>query len=128
MLFRSKWLFLDDFRAIDDDFILIHRSNRRINPSYNYEKIIKENKNVSFLVCNNTDLYLDGYKIFRPSNIKEMAVIISKSNLFIGNQSAPLALASSLDVPRLAVLDLDFNNYIFYENESKYSNNIKCFI
>jgi ADP-heptose:LPS heptosyltransferase len=127
-----KWIYLDEFNEEYRDCVLIHRSNRRINPKYDYSQLIDEcnkyNQNVCFLICDETDLYIDGYAKYSPKNIKEMAVIINSCRYFVGNQSAPLALASSLDKQRLAVLDLDFNNYMFYKNEINYSTNIKCFI
>jgi ADP-heptose:LPS heptosyltransferase len=127
-----KWIFLNLKEDCLKDSILIHRSNRRINPKYDLYKFIddcnKKNQEVSFLVCSEDDFYVEGHKKYVPKTINEMAIFINSCKYFLGNQSSPLALASGLDVPRLAILDLDFNNYVFYENEKKYSKNIDCFI
>ena len=51
---------------------------------------------------------------------------INSSKLFIGNQSLPLAIASSLDVLRIA--ELFHSSAEFYNGEHLYSDNISWFI
>jgi ADP-heptose:LPS heptosyltransferase len=76
---------------------------------------------------NETDLYIDGYDKYEPTNILELATYINSCKYFVGNQSSPFAIANALDVPRLGILDLDHNNYIFYNEEAKYSKNIQVY-
>ena len=121
-----KWIFFDEKNKELQDTILIHSSNKRINPYFKYDNLL--NQNISFLVCNNNDFYIDGYKKYEVNNIYDMAILINSCKYFIGNQSAPFGLANALDVKRLGILDLDFENYIFYQNEINYSKNIKTFI
>jgi hypothetical protein len=123
---KYKWIFFDEKNKELEDTILIHSSNKRINPYFKYDNLLKQN--ISFLVSSNNDFYIDGYKKYEVNNIYDMAILINSCKYFIGNQSAPFGLANALDVKRLGVLDLNFENYIFYQNEINYSKNIKTFI
>jgi hypothetical protein len=121
---KYKWIFFDEKNKELEDTILVHSSNKRINPYFKYDDLL--NQNISFLVSSNSDFYIDGYKKYEVNNIYDMAVLINSCKYFIGNQSAPFSLANALDVKRLGVLDLE--NYIFYQNEINYSKNIKTFL
>ena len=125
-----KWVYILDTDVNYSNATIIHMSNRRRNPKFDTENYILNNgiDNVVFLITNENDLYIDGYDKVVVDDIYKMALILNSCKYFIGNQSMPLALASSLDVPRLAVLDLDFNNYMFYKGEPNYSKNIDVFI
>ena len=70
--------------------------------------------------------YKDKAQLHLVKTISEMAIAINSGKLFIGNQSAPLAIASALDVPR--VCELDYDPAPFYMGEEKYSNNIKWYL
>lgn len=122
-----KWLSVNVKLEELKDTILIHSSNKRRNPKFDYNTILKENDKVAFLMGNPTDLYIEGYDKYEPTNILEMATYINSCKLFVGNQSSPFAIANALDVPRLGILDLEYNTYLFYKEEEKYSNNIKLF-
>lgn len=122
-----KWLWVDSKFDYLKDTILIHSSNKRRNPNFDYNTLLKGNDKVAFLMGNETDLYIEGYDKYQPTTILEMATYINSCKLFVGNQSSPFAIANALDVQRLGILDLEHNNYIYYKDEEKYSNNIKTF-
>jgi len=122
-----KWISINNKLDELKNTTLLHSSNRRRNPKFDYDAFIKENENIAFLIGHESDLYIEGYDKYEPTTISEMALYINSCKLFVGNQSSPFAIANALDVPRLGILDLDYNNYVFYKNEEKYSNNIQTF-
>lgn len=111
--------------------ILIHNSNKRHNYEFPWETILNTEKDILFI---STDI--SEYESFRfkresinpyiVNNLNDMVNAIGSCELFIGNQSAPLAIASALDVPRIA--ELHSSSYEFYVNEEKYSDNISWFV
>lgn len=68
----------------------------------------------------------DGVSLCLVNSVKEMAVAINSGKLFVGNQSAPFAIASALDVPRIVGLDPD--PAPFYMGEERYSDNIMWYL
>lgn len=66
---------------------------------------------------------LFGYEMefYQSGSLKEHFDIINSCKYFIGNQSAPLAMAHALDVPRLAILNKA--DEIAYRGEEKYFKN-----
>lgn len=59
-----------------------------------------------------------------PHSLNDWFVEITNCALFVGNQSAPLAMASALDVPRIAeLLPPQYPDGAHYKNESKYYKN-----
>jgi len=64
-----------------------------------------------------------------PYSIDDWLMNIKTSTLFMGNQSSPLAMASALDVPRVAELfGKNIIDYIHYVGEEKYSKNMSWFL
>lgn len=112
--------------------IAIHRSIHRHNVDFPWEIILNSsNENFIFLTCSEDEweefsFKNDRIKLRLVSTMSEMAVCINSCKFFIGNQSAPFALASALDVARL--VELDAEPAPFYMNESKYSGNISWFL
>jgi hypothetical protein len=75
----------------------------------------------------------DSFEYKRPNikcipvqNISRLSGIIQQGKFFIGNLSAPFALASALDVPRLCELDAD--PAPFEMDERNYSGNLSWFL
>lgn len=66
---------------------------------------------------------LFGYQLhhFEPKTLTEIFHIIKNCKLFIGNQSLPLAIAHSLGVPRIAVLN-EVDKIAYMGEENIYSN------
>jgi ADP-heptose:LPS heptosyltransferase len=71
----------------------------------------------------NRNLQAFGYKMdfYHPKDLLEHFQIINSCKFFIGNQSAPLAMAHSMDVARLAILSK--SDEIHYIGEEKFSRN-----
>lgn len=114
------------------DKVIIHRSHNRNNNLFPYKTILDSISNeIIFLTSFESEWEAFEYKNDRMSlrvvsNIEEMAICINSCKYFIGNQSLPFALASSLDVPRL--VELNPADAIFYMGETRYSNNISWFL
>lgn len=64
-----------------------------------------------------------GYDLFNiePTNLFDMFQLVNQSKLFIGNQSLPLAIAHSLGVNRIAVLN-EVDKAAYIGEEKIYSN------
>lgn len=107
--------------------VVIHRSSHRHNNSFDWNSLLRINEEFVFLTCSISEwegfpFKNESIKLRLVSTIKEMTDCINSCKYFIGNQSAPFALASALDVPRL--VELDYSACMFYMNETKYSKNI----
>lgn len=127
----------DQYQYLDNELIdergknkiLIHHSKSRKNEFFNWSKILEND--VLFLTNHISEYDSFFYKTekIKPlviSSLDEYKSILKSCKLFIGNQSMPLALASALDVPRIAILyHLDA---IFYMDEQSYSKNISWFL
>ena len=69
------------------------------------------------------------FELFEPQSIADWLVTINNADLFIGNQSAPLAMASAMDTRRIAeLLPINFPDGIHYRDESKYSSKFEGYI
>jgi hypothetical protein len=121
----SSWL---KFDTIDDlnDTVLIHRSTHRHNPHFPWESVVKNNK-CKFITHRNT---LHEYEIFPFKNNVELLICesfsdfvkyINSCKIFVGNMSAPLAIAHALNKPHFG--ELIFPDEIHYIGEKKYFNN-----
>lgn len=97
------------------DNIVIHRSKKaqRHVGGFPYELILRSNNNCVFITCDESeyDAFIltyrngtNGIKLKLCADLMELARIISSCRIFVGNQSAPLALAYCLKKPCLAEL------------------------
>jgi hypothetical protein len=127
-----KWLTVNKEFTLTKGKVVIHNSNKRHNNSFNWGQIINVIPDDVFFITTNQSEF-DSFRIkhdkIKPliiSDVDEMASAINSSRLFIGNQSLPLAIASSLDSPRIA--ELHPNSAEFYMGEHKYSDNISWFL
>lgn len=128
-----KWLKTNKFNETLKDKILIHRSVHRHNGAFPWQNILNQlnNEEIFFITSNIAEYEKFPFKSnnLKPchlSTINDMAIALNSCKMFIGNQSAPFALASALDVPRL--VELDYDPAKFYIEEVKYSNNISYFL
>jgi hypothetical protein len=122
------WIKLDV--GVEEDLIVVNRRFKNDMPTdvlNAYTEITNQFSKRFFLGS------MDDYERFPlkknfihiiPKSILEWFNYISRSEVFIGNQSSPLAMASALDVPRFAELlpTIDKAHYI---GEEKYSNYIQ---
>ena len=98
----------------------------------NYELYMEQYEDIVFLGgehdYNMFDLK-ERCRLVTPYSIDDWLINIKTSTLFMGNQSSPLAMASALDVPRVAELfGRNISDYIHYVGEEKYSKNMSWFL
>lgn len=109
---------------------VIHRSKHRHNGNFNWEAAINPFETNLFVTTDKMEWDVFPYKhrclLYLAKDIQQMVNAIHSADKFIGNQSAPFAIACALDVPRLVELDTD--PAPFYIGEEKYSKNIKWFL
>lgn len=114
------------------DKVIIHRSTHRHNNDFPWETVLDSIKeDILFLTSseeefNNFKFKRDRIKLHLVQTMSDMAVVIGSCKYFVGNQSAPFALASSMDVSRLVELNEEASR--FYMSEEKYSKNISWFL
>jgi hypothetical protein len=132
---NDKWI---EFNKIQDNRInnkiIIHRSDRRHNPNFPWENLIKNN-DCLFVYTEKLELdffpFKDMVESHHCSTFSELVSMINNGKFFIGNMSTPLSLAHALGKPRLAELyitdqahylgeEFFLNNY-FYIGHSTYS-------
>lgn len=129
---RSKWMETKDAFHGSLGKILIHKSLSRTNPEFPWAKILASiPEEVLFITSdieewNQFAFKTDKTRLLLAPTISEMALAISSSKFFVGNQSCPFAIASAFDVPRLAELDHFLG--MFYGEEFRYSANISWFL
>ena len=118
-LLEQPWI---KFNIIDEqykDTILIHQSTIRRLPRFLpiLEKIIKNNKCI-FVTCNINEYNTFALKylinVHVKTNIYDMYIAINSCKFFVGNQSAPLAIAYSL-----------FKTLLCEHNDGKFYTNVK---
>ena len=128
-----KWIDIKEKDSALTDTLLINRSIRLFlsdNSSNKYEKIIEKHNNVKF-ICFDEDQYnnfkfKDKVDILKVSSLYDFFVKINSCKCFLGNQSSPTSIASSLNVPRIIEL-CDGIEDIHYRSDSLYYSNFRCF-
>lgn len=125
---HEPWLTYCNPNLITQDRVVLHRSKHRHNRSFNWQPYISAES--LFISQDEGEISMFPYNgtisIARPGSFSDLVSIISSAKLFVGNQSAPFAIACALDVPRICELDAD--PAPFYMGEEKYSDNIKWFL
>ena len=112
--------------------VLIHHSGRRDNPLFNWGKLIDQTDKDIFFITSDPNEYhtfklkSEKIKLFLISTFNELAEAIAGSDLFIGNQSLPMAIASSLDHPRIC--ELHGPSAEFYCGEHTYSDKYSWYL
>lgn len=115
------------------DTLLINRSIRYTlneQSAQIYKRIIKKCDNVKF-ICFDENQYLnfkfkDDMEMLKVDSLYDFFVKINSCKYFLGNQSSPTTIASSLNKPRLIEL-CDEIDSIHYKSDELYYSNIKCF-
>lgn len=126
-----KWLNVD---AEKQNKVVIHSSTRRQNPNFSWHSLyqIDSKTDIVFVTFSEEEYRyfcapgFPGTKVKFVKSFLEMAQEIASAKYFIGNQSAPFALASALDVPRLVILDQE--PAPFYMGEQEFSSNISWYL
>ena len=119
-LLTTSWL--KSPKDIKNYKIVINRSLVRHVSHFPWDKIVNNNK-CSFITFNVNDYqnfpFKDKVECLIVKNFDEMVDIISNCDFFIGNQSAPLAIAYALGKPCLG--ELKDPDTILYKNLNKYN-------
>lgn len=131
MLHEYKWM---NVNAGKGEKVVIHSSNRRENPNFDWDFLHRSLMGEEKVFVTFSEEEFESFPLSKYGRIKlklvstmlQMAEEIASSKYFIGNQSAPFALASALDVPRLVILDAE--PAPFYMGEQYFSNNISWYL
>jgi len=110
------------------DTVVIHQSLERIDPNFEWESILKNNK-CTFVTCNLTEYETFKYKnivdVYVAKDLSEIVTIIGSCKTFCGNHSGPLAIAVALGKNAYLQFQIDCINKsyvnmrsnIFYKNK-----------
>ncbi len=120
----------DDYKNI----LLVNRSPRHalsLNSRLQYEKYADEFKDSAYFMCFHIYQFdqfplKDKFKLLKVDTLYQMFQAIKSCKLYIGNQSAPSAIATSLDVLRKIEL-LDGIDSIHYVDDYKFYSNFSSF-
>lgn len=128
-----KWIDIKEQDFNLKNTLLINRSVRfslSDSSSDKYEKLIKKHKDVKFICFDeeqyNNFKFKDKVEILKVSSLYEFFVKINSCKCFLGNQSSPTTIASSLNIPRIIEL-CDGIEAIHYKLDSLYYSNFRCF-
>lgn len=104
-----QWVTIKETNQIFNDKILIHRSLKRHKPDFPFQQIINKYQNQLMFISHDINEYnafpfKDQIQYYQTANLIEMYAAINSCKFFIGNQSSPYTLASSID--KLRVLEL----------------------
>jgi hypothetical protein len=105
-----------------EDVIVIHASSNPHRRGYSWNVVMEMYSGRCVFVGNKQEYTAFGFNIphYQPETLSEHFTIINSCKFFIGNQSAPLAIAHSLGVPRLAMLnEIDKLHYVGEEKFCK---------
>lgn len=122
---KGSWLNWG-FNKKEGRLVINRRYKNPLSPQIQdtYQQIFQKYKEVIFLGSEHDyQLFpLKGEcKLVVPLSIKDWLSYISSSSYFIGNQSAPLAMASALNAKRLGeLLPRQHPDWVHYFNENKY--------
>jgi ADP-heptose:LPS heptosyltransferase len=120
------WMTYNEVRNWDSTLVINRRYKNpmsdHIRDSYLLQ--IQQHEKVIFLGSQNDyDVFpLKEYcHLVIPANMEDWFTYIAKCSKFMGNQSAPLAIASALNTPRVAeLLPTQYPDWVHYWGEEKY--------
>lgn len=124
-----QWVTVKEINPDFDGKILLHRSNRRHSYDFPFRQIIDKYKEKLVFISNDVNEYesfpfKSEIPYYKVDTLLDVYSAINSCDFFIGNQSSPYTLASSVDKPRIVELASDgFDKYMSI-GENKYSSNI----
>ena len=142
---RTKgWLSWSQRNPKYADKVVIHRSMIRHNsPTFPWDAIINHNKCV-FITCNPKEAesfpWRDRVEIALQHTLCDMFTAIASAKFYIGNQSSPLTIATSLGKPCLVEMDVIWGHtysntemcngeaFWWYSPESNYMSGIEKYL
>lgn len=128
----KAWIHLDT--VPNERTLICRRYKNEMTPDVIkfYDRITSEENEVMFLgSMHDYNLFPFKHRVphIIPETIEDWLNEISKSKLFIGNQSSPLAMASALNVKRVAeLLPPQYPDGMHYKNEGQYYMNFLNYI
>lgn len=125
-----KWISIESSDSKFKDKILIHRSMKvqRQTPNFPFQKLIDKYGDKLVFISNEPKEY-DSFPFksqipfHRVNNLSELFIAINSCEFFIGNQSSPYTIASSIDKTRVLELG-DCPDKFSSIGENKYSTQI----
>lgn len=128
----QPWLNIDDFECLKGK-IIIARSPRYNNPYFPWRKIVQHYGDRLLFVGIDDEYssfcFVNGkVNRIKVSNYLELAKLIKGAELFIGNQSSPMAVAIGLGVPFIQESCLEQPDCIFNRKNSQYVSDGACIL
>lgn len=123
-----RWVIIKETNPEFENKILIHRSLKRQKPDFPFQDLINKYGDRLVFISNepkeyDTFPFKSQIPFYRVNTLIEMYAAINSCSIFIGNQSSPYTLATSVDKPRVLELADTPDKYSSL-GEEKYSNNI----
>lgn len=118
----EPWIKLNKKPGYENN-ILIHCSKNQARRGYHWDIAMMKYQPQCTFIGTEEEYDSFGYNVnfYEPYDLMEYFTLINSCKFFIGNQSAPLAMAHALGVNRLAMLnEVD---KLHYTGEEKYCNN-----
>ncbi len=114
--------------------LLVNRSLKPFTPNVSnvYREIINNNPNLEkAFICFDEEqyknfLFKDEFRLIKVNSLYEFFEKINSCKLFLGNQSGPMAWATSMNTPRIIELLARIDNK-HYINDKKYYQNFNWF-
>ena len=105
---KEKWLTVDRPVTAGDYKVILHRSGRYNNPAFPWKKVVEKYGKQALMVGIEKEWAMftkefGHVEYHRTADFLELARLIAGAKLFVGNQSAPYAIAEGLKQP--AVLE-----------------------
>jgi len=122
----GAWMVYNEVRNWDTTLVINRRFKSAVHKKLHqaYLSVIQQHQEVIFL---GSELEYDSFplkhlcRLVVPQDIQDWFIYIAKTKTFMGNQSAPLAIASALNTPRIAeLLPKKIADWKHYWGENKY--------
>jgi hypothetical protein len=123
---KGAWMVYNEVRNRDTTLVINRRFKTPVHEELYqaYLSVIQQHQEVIFL---GSELEYDFFplkhlcRLVVPQDIQNWFFYIAKAKVFMGNQSAPLAIASALNTPRIAeLLPRKYADWVHYWGEDKY--------
>jgi hypothetical protein len=122
----GAWMTYNEVRNWNDTLVINRRYKNPMSDHIrdSYLMQIQQHEKTIFLGSQHDyDLFplKDMCQLVVPQTMEDWFTYIAKCNRFMGNQSAPLAIASALNTPRIAeLLPTQYPDWVHYWGEDKY--------
>lgn len=132
----KPWLIVDKSEVIPDRPVLIHRSARWRNNIFPWDKVLKAHGHHAAFIGLETEYaeftemwgHICRLPFVKTTNFLELARLIAGSKLFVGNQSAPYAIAEGLKKNTLQEVWPEGPNCLFPRENAYYGDGAEVYI